>query len=59
MTVRNFENRFGRRGMRGTELVHGPAARTFGRGRVCLTAGCGTPLSLYNPNSHCWVHSNS
>jgi hypothetical protein len=59
MTVKNSENRFGPRGVHGTELVHGPPARTFGRGRVCSRAGCGTKLSLYNPNPRCWMHSNS
>jgi hypothetical protein len=59
MTERNSAHRYGRRGIRGTELVHGPSATTFARGRVCPTAGCKTKLSVYNPNSHCWVHSNS
>jgi hypothetical protein len=59
MTVRNSENRFGHGGVHGTELVHGPLARTFGQGRVCSTAGCTTKLSRYNPNPRCWIHSNS
>jgi hypothetical protein len=59
MTVISFENRVGRRGFAGTELVHGRPARTYGRGRVCSTEGCGTALSLYNPNPRCWIHSNA
>ena len=30
-------------------------SRTFGTGRRCLA--CGTILSRYNPNSHCYAHS--
>jgi hypothetical protein len=58
MTAMNFESRMGRRRIVGTELVGGRSARTYGRGRVCSAAGCGTRLSLYNPNSRCWIHSN-
>ncbi len=59
MTVRNSEGRFGRRGVHGTELLHGPAAKTFSSGRTCSTPGCSTRLSRYNPNPRCWIHSNS
>jgi hypothetical protein len=59
MTVVNFDNRIGRRGTTGTELVQGRPAKTYNRGRVCSTAGCGTTLSLYNPNPRCWIHSNA
>jgi hypothetical protein len=30
--------------------------RSFGGGRVCVAAGCGTILSAYNPASWCAVH---
>jgi hypothetical protein len=59
MAARNPDNRFGHRGIHGTELVHGPLARTFVQGRVCSMEGCGTKLSRYNPNARCWIHSNT
>jgi hypothetical protein len=59
MTMMTFDNPLGRRGVAGTELVHGRPARTYGKGRVCSAAGCETTLSRYNPNAGCWIHSNS
>jgi hypothetical protein len=59
MTVKNSENRFGRRGISGTELLQGRPARTYRRGRICSKADCSTILSLYNPNPRCWHHSNT
>ena len=40
--------------------MSGPGAthqvKSFGRGRVCVAAGCPTILSAYNPSSWCAVH---
>ncbi len=49
--------RIGGRRVSCTELIHGRPVSTYRRGRVCSREGCGTTLSLYNPNQHCSVHS--
>ena len=30
---------------------------TYCLGRVCLTEGCGTRLSIYNDSERCWFHT--
>ena len=42
----------------GSDLIHGNPARTFGKGRTCKVEGCGTRLSLYNPNARCSLHEH-
>jgi hypothetical protein len=31
-------------------------SRSFGKGRVCNEAGCGTRLSIYNKGKYCYQH---
>lgn len=40
------------------ELVQSLSApsRTHREGRVCCVEGCGTRLSIYNPDGRCWQH---
>lgn len=57
MRATEFKSHVGHRFVTGTELIHGRPVRTYGRGRVCSTAGCETTLSLYNPDPFCSVHS--
>ena len=33
--------------------------RTYGLGRICIIAGCGTHLSAYNPSSVCALHGDA
>ena len=49
---------YGTRLVTGSELVHGSQVRTYGRGRTCMAEGCGTRLSLYNPNARCSLHDH-
>jgi hypothetical protein len=48
----------GSRMLAGSDLIHGSPVRTFGRGRTCKVEGCGTRLSLYNPNVRCSLHEH-
>lgn len=57
MRTTNFESHIGRRFVAGSEVIHGRPVRTYGRGRVCSSSGCGTTLSLYNPHPFCSLHS--
>lgn len=41
----------------GSGLLHGAPARTYRRGRICATSGCGTLLSRYNPTNRCSLHN--
>jgi hypothetical protein len=34
-------------------------AKTYGTGRICAVAGCGTRLSAYNPSATCALHGGS
>jgi hypothetical protein len=49
---------FGFKRVSGTELIHGRASTTYGRGRICVTEGCRTRLSLYNPTARCSIHDH-
>ena len=45
--------------MKGTRPGHLPPPSVTQRaGRVCAEPGCATRLSVYNPSSHCWQHSD-
>lgn len=50
--------RSGSRMLAGSDLIHGSPVRTFGQGRTCKVEGCGTRLSLYNPNVRCSLHEH-
>ena len=39
------------------ECLLGERPRTWGHGRVCAAADCGTVLSRYNPSGLCSLHS--
>jgi hypothetical protein len=49
----------GSKSVRITELTHGRPTPTYGGGRVCAAAGCGTHLSLYNPQVWCSIHDHA
>jgi hypothetical protein len=38
------------------EINSGPAPKMHPADRVCETEGCGTRLTRYNPNEHCYTH---
>jgi hypothetical protein len=40
-----------------SSLLHGTPSRTYRRGRICASSGCGTLLSRYNPTSRCSLHN--
>jgi hypothetical protein len=41
----------------GSGLPHGMPSRTYRRGRICASSGCGTLLSRYNPTNRCSLHN--
>ena len=59
MTMRTYENvRNGYKGVTATEMIQGRPSATYGRGRVCVAAGCRARLSLYNPGERCSLHDH-
>ncbi len=52
-----MEQRSSERSVQATPLAsHGRPPQTFREGRVCRHPGCGTRLSIYNSNQHCYLH---
>jgi hypothetical protein len=49
---------YGTRLVAGSDLVHGRPLKTYQQGRTCKVDGCGTRLSLYNPNPRCSLHDH-
>jgi len=45
------------RGTKLTSLPDGPPVATRRAGRICAGDGCGTRLSIYNPQPFCGVHA--
>jgi hypothetical protein len=42
---------------RRTETATGRVVQSFGDDRVCAALGCDVRLSRYNPDAHCWIHT--
>jgi hypothetical protein len=41
----------------GSQLVSGQPVHTYRKGRICVTPGCRTQLSRYNPTRCCSIHN--